>query len=65
MIVSTRGFAAPSANYFHAILGKMKPATSFGDSFDPYRETAEKAGNYQWSHPMTHGRGMATAARAA
>ncbi len=50
--------AEASTNCFHAILGRMKPGATFGELFDTYRETAEKAGNYKWSHPMMHARGL-------
>src|ERR1051325_177341 len=41
---------------FDAILGAMKPGTTFGALFDTYRETVEREGRgkYLWNHPMMH-----------
>ena len=49
-----------SANCFNAILEKMRPGVTFGTLFDTYRETVERygKGNYLWSHPMMHARGL-------
>jgi Xaa-Pro dipeptidase len=45
---------------FDAILGAMKPGTTFGALFDTYRETVEREGRgrYLWNHPMMHARGL-------
>ena len=49
-----------SASCFRAVLEKMQPGATFGTLFDTYRETVERdgKGNYLWSHPMMHARGL-------
>ena len=55
-----RSMVELSAECFHAILGAMRPGTTFGMLFDVYTETVRRAGEekYSWSHPMMHARGL-------
>lgn len=49
-----------SAACFNAVLEKMRPGVRFGTLLDTYRETVERygKGDYLWSHPMMHARGL-------
>jgi Xaa-Pro aminopeptidase len=49
-----------SAACFNAVLAKMKSGVTFGELFDTYTNAVESEGkgNYQWSHPMMHARGL-------
>jgi Xaa-Pro dipeptidase len=57
---SVRALADASVACFNAILEKMKPGETFGLLFDTYTETVKQFGNgnYTWSHPMMHARGL-------
>jgi Xaa-Pro aminopeptidase len=49
-----------SAACFQAILEQMRPGVTFGTLFDTYQKTVEQKGKgeYLWSHPMMHSRGL-------
>lgn len=49
-----------SAACFHAILEQMRPGVTFGTLFDTYQKTVQEKGRgqYNWSHPMMHSRGL-------
>src|SRR5690349_6776435 len=55
-----RSMVELSAECFDAILGAMRPGATFGELFDVYTNTIERAGGekYSWSHPMMHARGL-------
>jgi Xaa-Pro aminopeptidase len=49
-----------SAECFHAILQQMRPGVNFGTLFETYQKTVQERGKgqYRWSHPMMHSRGL-------
>jgi Xaa-Pro dipeptidase len=49
-----------SAACFTAILQQMRPGITFGTLFNTYQKTVERegGGQYVWSHPMMHARGL-------
>ena len=49
-----------SAACFHAVLRQMRPGVSFAALFETYQHTVEREGKgeYVWSHPMLHSRGL-------
>jgi Xaa-Pro aminopeptidase len=49
-----------SAACFQAVLQEMRPGVTFGRLFETYQRTVQDKGKgeYRWSHPMMHARGL-------